>query len=285
MKLSLSGLTRLDFFSRIALYLVILLVVAIIVSRYNRTETFQKEMVFIPAGEFLVGSNDIETFKNEKKEFGISQDLFLEDERPLKKVFINAFYIDMFEVTNREYKRFIDMTNHPFPPVWKNGIYPAKKDRHPVQNVSWFNAEQFCKWSNKRLPTEEEWEKAARGPQRSRYPWGNEFDIKKANFENGKTLEVGSVEGDKSFYGVYDMAGNVMEWTSSWYKPYPGFLKKSKKFGKVNKVIRGWSGTDLQHYNLPRIFGRSSHRHAYPPYQFGDDVGFRCAKDAEKEKR
>src|SRR3990172_5037164 len=117
---------------------------------------------------------------------------------------------------------FITVTAAPAPPYWTQRAYPEGKASHPVTNVTWYSAGIYCVWAGKRLPTEAEWEKAARGPGGNKYPWGNEYDEKKANLFKGKTVPAGSFETDKSYYGVYDMGGNVMEWTDSWYEPYPG---------------------------------------------------------------
>ena len=234
-------------------------------------------MVYIPSGEFLIGSDDKDT-ESLSKEFG-ARETFFENEEPARKIFLKGFYIDKFEVTNENYKSFISQTGYFPPPRWENGTYLTGRETHPVKNVSWFDANSYCKWAGKRLPTEEEWEKAARGPNGNIYPWGNEYNKEKANLTIGDTLPVGSMLEDKSFYGVYDMAGNLKEWTLSWYKNYPGSTLKSEFLGEKFKVIRGTAGNIVGHYNLPNIFSRASYRSFFFLNRKVEDIGFRCAKD------
>jgi len=156
-------------------------------------------------------------------------------------------------------------------------------DRLPVSGVNWFNAKAFCEWRAARLPTEAEWEKAARGPDGLEYPWGNEWDPKitntgdDGNWEEG-LAPVGSYARNKSPYGAYDMAGNVWEWVADWYAPYSGSTFKSEAFGNKNRVIRGGGG-GVGHYAISYFF-RAATRQFSEPEMESDDVGFRCAKDA-----
>lgn len=235
-----------------------------------------EDMAYIPAGEFIIGSNDKDIFSL-AKEFGY-REKFFENEKPSRKIFLKGFFIDIFEVTNKDYKNFITKTGNPLPPDWANNTYRDGQGLHPVKNVSWFDANSYCKWAGKKLPTEEEWEKAARGPNGNIYPWGNEYDEGKDNLATGETVPVGSSES-KSYYGVYDMGGNLKEWTSSWYKPYPGSTFQSKDFGIKYKVIRGTAGNIVGHYNLPKIFSRSSYRSFFFLNGIAEDIGFRCGKD------
>ena len=237
-------------------------------------------MVFIPPGEFMIGSSEKDT-DSLSVEFG-AREKFFENESPPRKIFKKGFYIDKFEVTNKDYKLFISKTNYMIPAKWKGGTYGDGRGLHPVSNVSWFDANSYCKWAGKRLPTEEEWEKAARGPNGNIFPWGNEFSLSKANLNKGDTVPVGSIPEDRSFYGVYDMAGNLKEWTISWYKPYPGSTLKSEYFGEEFKVIRGAAGNIIGHYNLPKIFSRSSYRAFFFLNGKVNDIGFRCAQSKEK---
>ena len=241
------------------------------------------DMVYIPSSEFIMGSNDVDT-EGLAKEFGIRKGHFYEDEKPMRKIFLKGFYIDKYEVTNKKYKSFIDATGYPPPTLWRNGIYPADQHNYPVTNVTWFDAHAYCTWAGNRLPKEEEWEKAARGPDGNKYPWGNEYDEKKANTANETTMSVGSYETDRSFYGVYDMGGNVMEWVDAWYEPYHGNKLRNKDFEKRYRVLRGGSAVASEHYVLGKIFSRSSYRYYDDPSGRGEDGGFRCAADA-KEKR
>jgi formylglycine-generating enzyme required for sulfatase activity len=135
------------------------------------------------------------------------------DERPLHTVYIDAFYMDSTEVTCSRYGRFLSETGYPPHQLW-NPEYDRPDD--PVVGVSWYDAAAFARWAGKRLPTEAEWEKAARGSaDRTTYPWGNEIDKTRANYASFGITPV------KSFapcgYGLYDMAGNVGEWCEDWY--------------------------------------------------------------------
>src|SRR3990167_7167618 len=217
------------------------------------------DMVFIPAGEFIMGNDDVDT-EGFAKEFGIRKGHFYEDEKPMRKIFLQGFYIDKYEVTNKKYKSFIDAASYPPPPSWENGMHPVNQSNYPATNITWFDAHGYCTWAGKRLPTEEEWEKAARGPDGNKYPWGNEYDEKKGNLKGGTAVPVGSYESDKSYYGVYDMGGNVIEWVDAYYEPYPGNKSENKDFGEKSRVLRGGSGFTVGHYILNKIFARSSFR-------------------------
>lgn len=239
-------------------------------------------MVYIPSGEFIMGSEDIDT-EGLAKEFGERRGRFYEDERPVRKISLGGFYIDKYEVTNKQYKAFVDATGYPPPQTWEGGKYTDGQDDHPVNNVTWFDANTYCTWAGKRLLIEEEWEKAARGPYGNKYTWGNEYDENKANLNKGATAPVGSYETDKSYYGVYDMGGNVMEWIDAWYEPYPGSKAENKDFGKQYRILRGGSGSVAGHYSLGKLYARTSFRHYYLPDGAGNDGGIRCAKSFESK--
>lgn len=234
-------------------------------------------MVRVKKGEFIMGSKDVDT-SGLTKELGFRDKKLYEDERPERKVFLERFYIDKFEVTNKQYKVFIDAMEHRPPPHWKDNSFPEGMGEHPVVNTTWFDAYNYCKWAGKRLPKEEEWEKAARGPLGNSYPWGNSYEEKKANLNTGKTAPAGSYKSDRSYFGVYDMGGNVMEWTDTWYDAYPGNKLQDREFGRINKVLRGGIAGISGHYIMNRIFSRASFRHYVPPGVYGEDAGFRCAK-------
>jgi len=160
--------------------------------------------------------------------------------------------------------------------------YQVKLDLLPVSGVNWFDAKEFCQWRTARLPTELEWEKAARGENGLEYPWGHEWDARITNTgDDGLWDEglapVGSYQRNKSPYGAYDMSGNVWEWVSDWYEPYPGSSFESAAFGKA-RVIRGGGG-GVGHYAISYFF-RGATRQFSEPEMESDDVGFRCAKDA-----
>ncbi|MFQ5600865.1 MAG: formylglycine-generating enzyme family protein [Candidatus Krumholzibacteriia bacterium] len=164
-------------------------------------------MILIPAGEFKMGSSSEDRFADS-------------DEKPQRIVHLPAFYIDQFEISNLDYKRFIDAVGYPPPPGWKDGNYAEGADFFPVYDVSWWEAAAYARWAGKRLPTEAEWEKAARGTDGRRFPWGNESSDDMANSGPGYAPINAFLEG-ASVYGVVNMAGNVAEWTSSVYEPYP----------------------------------------------------------------
>ena len=199
-------------------------------------------MALVPEGEFTMG----ETGNGSEK-----------------KVFLKAFYIDKFEVTNGEYRQFVDKTRYREPRDWALLGYREDRKEYPVVYVNFEDATEYCKWSGKRLPTEEEWEKAARGTDGQIYPWGNEFDRGKANTSLSGivgTVRVGSYKGGKSPYGLYDVAGNVWEWTSSNYN-------------EKSKTVKGGSW-GLSH-KLAKAFARTG----YDQNTRINNLGFRCAKD------
>ena len=239
-----------------------------------------KNMVLIPKGAFLMGTNPEEG----KIGFEIGVDEF-----PRRKVHLPAYYIDKYEVRVGEYLKFLEASTRTppgdprFPEVypWAKGEQPPEDLMdHPVIYVSWYDARDYCQWVGKRLSTEAEWEKAARGTDGRYWPWGNDVDYSKANVrEYGArgTLPVGSFPGGISPYGVHDMAGNVAEWVEDWYQAYPGNDLKRKAFGTVNKVIRGGAWT---------LFGdpysRLTHRtRSIDPTKRHRSIGFRCAMNSE----
>ncbi len=157
----------------------------------------------------------------------------------------------------------------------------SQYDELPVVGVSWQNAFDYCQWRGQRLPTEFEWEKAARGPKGFEYPWGNDWDSTRLNDGSADWVlglsPVGAYPTGQSYYGVHDMAGNAMEWVADWYAAYPGNQHKNKAFGRQYKVVRGGSWGGFGHYNISPFY-RAAGRHYLPPDARHDDVGFRCAK-------
>ncbi len=226
-------------------------------------------MTPIAAGEYKRGSN-----------------YRLPDEGPQYIVDVKAFQIDKYEVSNLQYKQFIDATNRKSPSHFRNRTYPEGKVDHPVVQVSWNDAHAYCEWAGKRLPTDIEWEKAARGTDGRDYPWGDEFDVTKVNSPvrwkslniEGDTMPVGSLEAGKSPYGLYDMSGNVWEWTDSWYTQYPGNTWPSENYGELYKTLKGGSWWDCSYYQCgvsAPVFNRSY----FKPNVKNSSMGFRCAKD------
>ena len=236
-------------------------------------------MILIPAGEFIMGTDKVDT-EGVGAEFGTVKPLYL-DEHPQHRVHLDAYYIDRYEVTNIQYKEFVGATGSRPPQHWEGGaILPGRED-YPATYVNWYDADRYCRWKGKRLPTEAEWEKAARGTDGRDYPWGNEFDPTKANTGDtgiGDLASVGSFEAGKSPYGVYDMSGNVWEWTADWYKPYPGSDYLSQDYGEKHKILRGSSWGGIGHYAIP-YFYRTSYRFYVGPEGGYPDAGFRCVKD------
>jgi len=244
------------------------------------------DMIKIPAGPFLMGSSDEEITKVVRDlgggELGPDVQWFAA-ERPQHEVYVEEFYIDKYEVTSAQYKEFVDATGRAIPRHWENDTYPEGMADYPVVYVSWEDADAYCKWVGKRLPTEIEWEKAARGTDAPIWPWGNTFDITKCNVESWEgsgPTPVGSYPEGVSPYGVYDMAGNVWEWTDSWYKAYPGSNHTSTQYGEKLRVLRGGS---WYHYNsLGPIGARCASRDRQVPQSINYIIGFRCAISADK---
>lgn len=235
-------------------------------------------MVLIPEGSFPMG------VPHGDRDGG-------RDEYPRHDVFVNDFYIDKFELTNSRYLEFVKATNHRVPQNPKNAtrnlwegqtITESLADR-PVVNVDWADAQAYCQWAGKRLPTEAEWEKAAKGTADRRFPWGNvEPTNKHLNFNQQwigeKTLmPVGSYELGKSPFGVYDMAGNVWEWVNDWYdaKYYEKSPAKNPTGPETGtkRVLRG-SGWQNETPTV-RIFTRVDS----DPTIRNESTGFRCAMD------
>ena len=231
-------------------------------------ETPLPEVVTIPAGPFWMGSppDDAEAAENEK---------------PRRREVLPTYAIGRYPVTNAEYAAFVQATDHRPPEHWPDGRVPPGLQDHPVVYVSHEDAEAYCRWLSRvtgrfyRLPTEGEWEKAARGPwpEARRYPWGDEWRPDFCNTrEAGRegTTPVHQFEGvNRSPFGVVDLAGNVWEWTSSWYERYPGSTYESLHFGRDYRVVRGGS------WRNGRGEARISCRGRYKPGVRRPYLGFR----------
>lgn len=225
-------------------------------------------MVEIPEGPFIMGFDGTQA---------------LEDERPSHRPWISTFSIDAHEVTTVQYAVFLTAIDRPAPWQWEM-VDSAHHNDRPVIGVDWRDADAYCRWKGKRLPTEAEWEKAARGTDGRLYPWGNQAPTKDfANFALGARfsysqvlLPVRSFEQGKSPYGLYQMAGNVYEWVQDWYQSNyyelsPERNPQGPEQGQF-KVLRGGSWSDLPKYLL--TYGRFK----LPPETRNSYTGFRCAK-------
>ena len=249
-------------------------------------EKDQKKMVLIPAGEFLMGTN-LQDEGNTHQQIGTVKPLYL-DQQPEHRVHLDAYYIDQYEVTNREYKVFIEASQFTYlPSNWVEGEIAEGEEDLPVTNISWMEAWAYAQWADKDLPTEAQWEKAARGTDGRAFPWGNEYEKGVANVGiDGakKIMPGGSFPNDVSVYQVYDMAGNVMEWTRDWYQAYPGSEYASKKFGKNFKVLRGSGSQKAGHYFL-EAYIYSFYRTEVLHEEFFENVGFRCVQQIKNGDR
>jgi len=206
------------------------------------------EMVWVPAGEFLMGSTDEDIAQLLKKNPELEAARF-DDEKPQRKVYLDGYWMYKYEVTVAQYRKFCEATNRKMPdaPSW------GWKDDHPMVKVTWTDASNYAKWAGMSLPTEAQWEKAARGTDGRIYPWGNKWEAYKCNNrESGpkQTKPVGSYTSGASPYGCMDMAGNVWEWCLDWYgKDYYKSGPSRNPTGPTDgssRVLRGggWNGID-----------------------------------------
>lgn len=221
-------------------------------------------MAFVPGGEFMMGRDDGKS----------------EAEKPSRKVTVDPFHMDIYEITNEQYAKFIKAAGNKPPTEWKGGNYPSSQANFPVVGVNWEDANAYAAWARKRLPTEEEWEFAARGTSNYLYPWGNGWQAGNANAEGASQtfMEVGKSKGASPF-GIYDMSGNAWEWTASDFKAYPSGSLPAAFAGKTNlKTIRGGS------FEATRDFATATYRIGWAAT--GADsysrTGFRCVKDVER---
>lgn len=241
--------------------------------------------VEIPAGRFTMGTNRARADEYDKPEHELE---------------LPAFYIDKYPVTNAQYARFVLATGHRPPLHWEDGKIPSGLELHPVTMVSWFDANRYAEWSGKRLPTEAEWEKAARGSDSRRWPWGNNMMPDKLNtyYSLGATSSVFQYTAGQSPYGVMDMAGNVSEWTNDDFLAYKNSQAEPEVFmGKIAvanspqdqalkvvdlinvdenyKVLRGGS------WKSDPFSTATYHRNYSWPHYASDFFGFRCVSDIE----
>ncbi|HHH36315.1 MAG TPA: formylglycine-generating enzyme family protein [Gammaproteobacteria bacterium] len=241
----------------------------------------------IPAGPFLMGTDRPR-----------SDDY----DRPRHEVVLPAYRIDKYPVTNAQYARFVAATGRRPPIHWEGGRIPSGLEMHPVTMVSWYDAQRYCSWAGKRMVREAEWEKAARGTDGRRWPWGNHMDPSRLNtyYSVGSTTAVTRYPGGASVYGVMDMAGNVSEWTADDFLPYEGTKAAPSVFrGKVpmarSPEDQAYKVVDLvpvdAHYKVLRGGSWKSdpfstttyHRNFTWPHYGSDFFGFRCAADIDKQ--
>jgi len=238
----------------------------------------QGEMIAIPACDFTMGGTDANAFDNEK---------------PVGKVFVAAFHMGKYEVTNAQFAAFlnanggrtkddsgddwVDVHHSDFQLAQEGRQWKPKvgKEHHPVVDVTWFGATAYAQWAGARLPTEAEWEKAARGTDGRTYPWGSKWDPSKGNF-TGQTAAVGTFPGDKSPYGCMDMGGNVCEWVSSQYRPYPYRSDDGREDLNDKTARRVIRGGDVN-YDGGQL-ARAAYRSRLEPAHGYGVLGFRLAR-------
>jgi len=244
-----------------------LLLLALLISSILQSQEIPVNMVMIPSGEFIMGKNSGNPT----------------DWQPEHKVYIDAFCMDKYEVTNQQYYEFCKAANHPFPEFWglsrfKSGLeYPD----HPVVGISYYDAEKYAKWAGKRLPTEAEWEYASRGGLIGKnFPWGGQEDSSMVNYgkKYGGILRVGTFRPNG--YGLFDVSGNVWEWTSDnyghdYYSGSPDRNPKGPVSGRF-KVIRGGS------WHSGTMCIQTYYRNGLSPSWVDFAVGFRCTKSIGK---
>lgn len=245
----------------------------------KRDSALPQEMALIPAGKFWMGRTNpgwrdaLDTVPRAKM-----------DDRPANLIELDAFYIDKTEVTNAEYAKYLQAKGIRPPWHWTEGRIPEGKEKQAVSNVNWYEAADYCKWLGKRLPTEAEWEKAARGGlDRKPFPWGDLDDVggggrgapPVAALRLEAPINVGSFKPNG--YGLFDMIGNVMEWTSDWYElNYYAFMPKKNPQGPetgLYKSVRGAGWADRLG-DLTTTY----YRNFSDPELRAYTIGFRCAK-------
>ncbi len=233
-------------------------------------------MVFIPGGEFQRGRTydwadyDVKYYPSAHQ-----------DDRPVRKIAVDPFYLDQSEVTNQQYAAFTRTTGHRKPYHWRKGEIPEGKAAHPVANVSWDDAVAYCESRAKRLPTEAEWERAARGLAEGRmYPWGDRNPTSKhARFNSDSTAPVCTTE--KNSFGLCDMIGNVWEWASDWYgRGYYAEAPDRNPTGPATGMYRVLRGGSF--FDEPPLFLSVGYRSWARPLERSATIGFRCAKGFRK---
>ncbi len=245
-----------------------------------------KIMVLVPAGDFRMGLSAKQQ-SDLANRIGVSP-ASLKDESPQTNISLSEFYIDQTPVTNSEYKKFLDAhPEHAVPYVedplvrafnWDKSTrtFPAQFDRLPVVLVTWPDSAAFCAWAGKRLPTEAEWEKAARGTDERLWPWGNDWDVSKVSSGRptaGRLPAVGQSPASASPFGALDMVGIIWQWTSTLEKPYPYDLRDGREDPNApgRRITRGGA------LGLPAAVSRATTRNPFDPAGVSLAIGFRCA--------
>jgi formylglycine-generating enzyme required for sulfatase activity len=235
----------------------------------------KSNMVMVPAGEFEMGITENDARKIVEANPNFADYEWFADEMPKHKVWLDEFYLDKNEVTNKEFKEFVNQTGYKSEGDWEK-YYSDGQDDYPVIGVTWTDANEYCKWVGKRLPTEAEWEKAAKGGNDYLYPWGNEIITGNENCQTEGLKPVGSFPPNK--YGIYDLGGNAFEICSDWYdenyyhnSPYKN--PQGPEGGQFH-VMRG--GSWFVNCNF---YSRTSRRAHYDQsvQSSKNVVGFRCA--------
>jgi formylglycine-generating enzyme required for sulfatase activity/serine/threonine protein kinase len=230
------------------------------------------EMIYIPAGEFIMGTSDAQ-INAPLRQFPNRSRSWFDDEKPQRSVYLDGYYIYKHEVTVAQYRKFCNETGRQMPsePSW------GWQDNHPIVNVTWHDAVAYCNWAGVQLPTEAQWEKAARGTDGRTWPWGNEWDSSKCNSYDagiGKTTPAGSYPSGASPYGLMDVAGNVWEWCADWYdENYYASTPSKNPQGPSSgtwRVLRGGSWGGVNPNNL-----RAANRIGCDPGYWVVGIGFR----------
>jgi gamma-glutamyl hercynylcysteine S-oxide synthase len=262
------------------------------------------DMVYVGHGPSIIGIDKKRPSESTKKPSAYDKRMnqpwsaeAFDDEGPAHMVFLDSYLLDKYEVSNKDFGAFVKAKGHAAPAYWDDPR--LNKPEQPVVGVTWEDAKVFCEYRGKRLPTEAEWEKAARGPTATIYPWGNEFDPANANYgkTHDATMPVNSNPEGVSYYGAYHMAGNVFEWVSDWYDPryYDRLEPMVNPTGPAKAVWIGGTGTYVDRLTVgekrvirggswiaPEATLRTTHRFWNHPLNnsYGVGLGFRCAKAA-----
>lgn len=242
----------------------------------------QAALVQIPAGEFTMGTSIVKIMKVCQTLGLVCEENDFVDEIPAHTVYLDAYQIYRNEITNQQYRQCVESKGCDLPALTEFYNHPDFA-LHPVVYVSWFDAEEYCAWAGGRLPTEAEWEKAARGTDERLFPWGDDLECGFANYDGctrGLTVEVGSYTDGASPYGVEDLAGNVTEWMADWYgenyyQNSPSKNPLGPKTGEL-RVARGGS------WKNPILGVRATDRMANFPEISSSGTGFRCVLDMDE---